>query len=123
LRGRSLGGQPGFNVLTPLVLAAASGGGQESAPRAMLVERGWVPYDHDEVPVVDALPPSGTVEVAGRLRAPDSRPEGTGGRFSPRDPATGRLTQTYYVDVERLARQMPFELVGAYLQQTASSPA
>lgn len=115
VRGRSMAGQPGFNVLTPLVL-------DRERPTAVLVERGWVPYDHDSVPVQDALPPSGTVEVSGRLLAPSSRPQGAGGRFAPRDPAEGRLVQTFYVDVERLAEQMPYRLVGAYVQQTGSTP-
>lgn len=117
LRGRSLGGQPGFNVLTPLVVGTAG-----AQPTAVLVERGWVPYEHDSVPVTQAPPPSGTVEVSGRLLAPTGPPEGASARFAPRDPAEGRLVQTYYVDVERLAAQMPFRLVDAYVQQTGSSP-
>lgn len=140
LRGRSLGGQPGFNVLTPLVLdddtaGEANAGSSElvagieaeaasaARPAAILVERGWVPYDNDTVPVVQAPPPEGPVSVSGLLRAPSTRPEGAGGRLTPRDPPAGELVQTFYVDVERLSAQMPFELVGAYLQQTASNPA
>ena len=120
LRGRSLGGQPGFNLLTPLVLESESLG--SDAATAVLVERGWVPYDHDTVPVADAAPASGLVSVSGLLRAPSGRPEGSGGNLAPRDPAEGELVQTFYVDVERLAPQMPFELVAAYVQQTNSAP-
>jgi len=120
LRGRSLGGQPGFNLLTPLLLEGGPGG--SGSARAVLVERGWVPYDHDTVPVTDAAPPAGAVSVSGLLRAPSSRPEGASASLAPRDPAEGDLVQTFYVDVERLAPQMPFELVGAYLQQTSSIP-
>ena len=54
LVGRSLEGQPGNHLLTPLV----TGEGW-----AVIVERGWVPYD---VPPVDATaPPEGEVEVEG----------------------------------------------------------
>lgn len=120
LRGRSIAGQPGFNVLTPLVL---EGAGSKARGQAVLVERGWVPYDHDTVPVADAPPPAGVVEVAGLLRAPTGRPKGASGRFAPRDQAEGALVQTYYVDVERLAQQMPFELLSAYVQQSGSTPA
>lgn len=116
LRGRSIEGQPGFNVVTPLLL-------EESDPttggEAVLVERGWVPYDHDSVPVVDAPPPSGTVEVVGRLRPSTSAPSG----LAPRDPATGVLVQTYYVDVDRLQSQLPYVLVPAYLSATRLTPA
>lgn len=118
LRGRSLGGQPGFNVLTPLVVDTT-----QDPPRAVLIERGWVPYEHDSVPVTAAAPPAGPASVAGLLREPRGRPEGAGGRLAPRDPPEGELVQTYYVDVARLGRQMPFELLGAYLQQTGSDPA
>lgn len=115
LRGRSLDGRPGFNLLTPLLLAAEAPGLDGAA---VLVERGWVPYDHDSVPVVDAAPPAGVVEVVGRLRAPSSSPGG----LAPRDPAEGVLVQSYYVDVERLQRQMPFTLVPAYVTATAVTP-
>lgn len=120
LRGRSIEGQPGFNVLTPLLLDEGAVSGSE---QAVLVERGWVPYDHDSVPVADALPPEDTVEIAGLLRAPSQRPAGAAGRFAPRDPVEGRLVQTFYVDVERLEAQLPFALVDAYVQQTRSVPA
>src|SRR5690606_37774731 len=115
LRGRSLNGQPGFNLLTPLLISEpdpALGGS------AVLVERGWVPYDHDTVPVVDAPPPPGTVEVVGRLRAPTTAPAG----LAPRDPADGVLVQTYYVDVIRLQQQLRYPLVPAYVTATALTP-
>ena len=104
LRGRSLEGQPGYNVLTPLVLEDGS---------AVLIERGWVSYGTETAPVVNAPPPAGEVVVTGRLREPGGRAEGT---FGPRDPAEGELEQTYYVDVRRLQPQMPYELVPAYVE-------
>lgn len=110
LRGRSLGGQPGYNVLTPLVLPTGD---------AVLVERGWVSFDMDSVPVQAAPPPAGTVTVTGRLRTPDSPTPGT---FGPRDPPEGELTQSYYVDVGRLQPQMPYELVPAYIVLTSVEP-
>lgn len=115
LRGRSLDGRPGFNLLTPFMLAADEPGVDGAA---VLVERGWVPYDHDSVPVIDAPPPAGEVEVVGRLRAPSSSPGG----LAPRDPAEGVLVQSYYVDVERLQGQMPFALVPAYVTATGLTP-
>ncbi|HZW27318.1 MAG TPA: SURF1 family protein [Trueperaceae bacterium] len=114
VRGRSLQGQPGYVVLTPLVLAGGSLAGS-----AVLVERGWVPYQHDSVPVTAAPPPEGEVTVTGRLRAPTSRREGT---IGPRDPAEGELVQTFYVDVDRLQPQMPYPLVRAYVELTAVTP-
>lgn len=110
LRGRSLDGQPGYNILTPLVLDDGS---------AVLVERGWVSYGTQTVPVEGAPPPADVVVVTGRLREPGGRAEGT---FGPRDPAEGELEQTYYVDVERLQPQMPYDLVPAYVELVAVEP-
>ncbi len=114
LRSRSLGGQPGFHVLTPLVVSDG-----ELAGSALLVERGWVPYGLDQVPVTEAPPPSGEVTVVGRLRLPRGRAEGA---FGPRDPEGGDLVQTFYVDAERLQAQMPYQLLPAYVELTASEP-
>ncbi|HEX7040899.1 MAG TPA: SURF1 family protein [Trueperaceae bacterium] len=114
LRGRTRDGQPGFHVLTPLVLSRAGLAGS-----AVLVERGWVPYAMDRVPVAEAPPPAGKVTVTGRLRRPTG---GRAGSFGPRDPAEGELVQAYYVDVERLQGQMPYPLVEAYVELTSVTP-
>ncbi len=119
LRGRSTGGGPGFHVLTPLVLDESAG---ELAGQAILVERGWVPYDMDEVPVEAALPPSGPVRVEGEAHPPQVPPSGALAGLAARDPAEGALTQSFYVDVARLQPQMPFELVPAYLKLRAQTP-
>lgn len=119
LRGRSLGGSPGFNVLTPLVLDESAG---QLAGKALLVERGWVPYDMDSVPVQAALPPDGTVSVRGQLHDPQAPPTGALAGLAAHDPTQGALTQSFYVDVQRLQPQMPFDLLPAYLTLTAQEP-
>jgi surfeit locus 1 family protein len=119
LRGRSLGGSPGFNVLTPLLLDESAG---ELAGKALLVERGWVPYDMDSVPVQAALPPQGTVRVRGVLHDPQVPPAGALAGLAAHDPATGALTQSFYVDVARLQPQMPFVLLPAYLTLSEQLP-
>lgn len=119
LRGRMLSGEPGFHVLTPLVLDETAG---RLAGATLLVERGWVPYSADQVPVAGALPPAGTVTVEGELRSPQLPPQGALARFAARDPAEGRLVQTFYVDIGRLQSQMPSELTPAYLRLRQQSP-
>ena len=114
LRSRSLGGHPGFDVLTPLEL----GGG-----RALLVDRGWVPFTDRDPPITDAAPPDGSVTVTGLLRDPDPIPSGFFKRISPQDPATGPLKKTFYANPQRLQAQMPFKLVGGYLQLGTQTPA
>lgn len=119
LRGRSANGQPGFHLLTPLTIA--DGGAWSGS--AVLVERGWVPYDHDTVPVQDAPPPAGTVEVLGELRSPQQPPTDAWAVLAPRDPPDGVLTQTFYADVTRLQPQMPYPLVPAWITLRSSTPA
>lgn len=114
LRSRSRNGQAGFHVLTPLV--------QESG-RALLVDRGWVPYAMDEPPVEEALPPAGTVTVEGVVQAEHDPPDGWLAGLAPRDPPAGPLQTTYYVNVERLAGQVPYPLEPVYLELRSQTPA
>lgn len=99
LRGRSNEGRPGNHVLTPLVM---SGG------RALIVDRGWVPSEHDSSPVVDALPPERRVEVTGIVLPSEGRGPLGGGSQAPTD-AVSRI------DVARIARGLPYETFPAYL--------
>lgn len=62
LYGRALNGEPGHHVLTPLLLERPLDGA-----RAILVDRGWVPFELGTPPVAPAAPPGGTVTVAGFL--------------------------------------------------------
>lgn len=61
LTPRSDNQQPGHHVLTPLVLDDGS---------AVVVDRGWVPFDSNEPPVQEALPPAGEVSVEGIVLPP-----------------------------------------------------
>ncbi len=79
VRNRSYNGIPGYHVLTPLVLPSGD---------AVIVNRGFVPLETSgDKPDVPAAP-SGVVTVDGRVRSSQQR-----GRFGPRDPAEGTLTQ------------------------------
>lgn len=113
LRSRSLGGHPGFDVLTPLELKNG---------KALLVNRGWVPYTDSNPPLPVAAPPSGDVTVTGLLHDPDPLPTGFFKRLSPQDPATGPLKKTFYANPQRLQAQMPFPLVGGYVQLLTQAP-
>lgn len=107
LQARSLDGVSGHNVLTPLLVDG----------QAVIVDRGWVPIDAKDPPVVGAEPVSGTVTVIGVLRKAEVR-----GSFGPTDPATGRLTRISRVDVVRLQQQMAVDLYPMWIQLTAQDP-
>ena len=105
----SRNGMPGYHVVTPLRLEDDPDG------RRLWVERGWVPDTFDQVPVTEAAPPEGRVEVVGWLRATTAPPTGWVAAIAPRDPPTGRLTTVAYLDPERLGDQVGGPLVPAVL--------
>jgi surfeit locus 1 family protein len=104
LAGRSLGDTAGNDLLTPLALADG---------RAIVVNRGWVPFSMDQPPVAQAAPPSGLVRVTGVLLTPD----GASG------PATQTVTLTTRVDLSHLARQLPPRTLPVYLLLQSQDPA
>lgn len=100
VRGRTVEGRVGFEVLTPLVL---SGG------PAVLVDRGWVPAAPGgalDAPTVPAAP-AGQVTVVGRLRPPESR----GGK--PHD-VNGRA-EVRRITPSAIAPTLPYPLFGVYV--------
>jgi cytochrome oxidase assembly protein ShyY1 len=106
LYGRTLNEQPGNHLLTPLILPDG---------RAVIVDRGWVPFELNTPPVAAALPPAGSVAVTGVLEPTD--PPGQAG------PAGGPITTTTTVDVPRLAQQLPYRVLPMYLWLQSQSPA
>ncbi|NUR84125.1 MAG: SURF1 family protein, partial [Nonomuraea sp.] len=110
VRRRPQEGRNGFYVLTPLV----TGQGQ-----AVLVNRGWVPAgpSADAPPEVPA-PPSGQVTVTGRLR-PGETEESSGLRERPGLPPG----QVLLIDPARIAKGLPYALVGGFVELTGQQPA
>jgi len=103
IRNRSFDGAPGYHVVTPLF---TDGG-------TLLVNRGWIPFGDGAEPS-DAPPPSGEVDVTGRVRRSQER-----GRFGAADPAEGTLAELARVDVERIAAQTSGPVYPAYVELIA----
>ena len=102
--GRSLDGEAGHFVVTPLVL---DDGG------AVLVIRGWVPFAMQSAPVRGAVPPPGKVEVSGFL-APD---EGDGTTAPDEDGVIRAL------DVGGISSSLPYGAFPFPLQLARQTPA
>jgi surfeit locus 1 family protein len=100
---RSEGGIAGDIVVTPLQLEDG---------RFVFVERGFVPLAAEAAP-----PPSGPVDIVGRLRPSQERRRG---QLS--DPSTGDLTEVQRLDIERLAAQVPGVPLPMYVELTSSDP-
>jgi len=101
--GRSLDGEAGHHVVTPLLLP---GGG------AILVVRGWVPFAMQAAPVRGAPPPANEVRVKGFL-APD---EGDG---SVGPDADGIIR---VLDVRGIASSLPYDVFPLPLQLVDQTP-
>lgn len=100
---RSQGGIAGMNVLTPLLLADG---------RAIIINRGFI--------ALSATPPSaptGPVEVVGTLRASEERTTGQATE------ASGKLTEFFRLDINRLQQQIDPELIPVALVAERSQPA
>jgi cytochrome oxidase assembly protein ShyY1 len=103
LYGRTLDGEAGHQVVTPLVLA--DGG-------AILVVRGWVPFAMQTAPVRGAAPPAAEVGVSGSL-LPD---EGDG---STAPDANGVIR---VLDVVGIASTLPYEVFPLPLRLIEQAP-
>jgi surfeit locus 1 family protein len=110
---RTYEGAPGYWVITPLVQADGT---------ALVVNRGWVPYDvQPEGPWDRFAPPSGTVTVTGQIRVPQVRSSGL--VEGPEDAAAGDLRVLARVDVGRLQQQVDAPLYPLYVDLRTQSPA
>jgi cytochrome oxidase assembly protein ShyY1 len=104
VRLRPFEGQVGFYVVTPLV---TDGGA------AVLVNRGWVPAGAGgtALPAVPA-PPASQVRVTGRLRPSEPPADGAA-------PPRGQITR---IDVPGIARTLPYDVYGGFLELTRQRP-
>lgn len=108
LEGRSDLGRPGSHLLTPLMIKPGL---------AVVVDRGWVPMDLSEPPIVQAGPPTGRVALTGVLLPPQPR---TG--LGPKDPPTGPVKRVQRVDLARLDQQLPYRVLPLVLRLEEQVP-
>jgi surfeit locus 1 family protein len=108
LLNRSFNDEPGNHLITPLLLTP-------SGP-AILVDRGWIPYDDNPASDYSGLDPAGSVQIRGLLRA--SQPE-PGWSILADPPSNGEWRQTWRnLNLERLQAQYPYPIFPVYLLQT-----
>lgn len=101
LKLQSWQGRAGVHLITPLVL---------DGDTAVLVDRGWIP-DAEAVPEnIGAFAEPGTVTVEGYAELTQTL---RGGASEPEGPQA----EWYRIDIEGIARQMPYELLPIYVLQ------
>lgn len=112
LSGRTYDGRAGVHLLTPLRLPGSN--------LALLVDRGWVPFEAQASGDFSHYQPSGSVEVEGLLRGSLETPtflfwSGPSGGGEAGFQRTWRT-----VDIPAIQEQMPYPLVPYYLVVTES---
>lgn len=102
LKGQLWGGQPGVHIITPLILSGSN--------RAVLVDRGWIPYEDSDPNKWEEFAEPGPVTVTGLARSADTPPRDT--------PSNTPQHEWYRVDIAALQIQMPYNLLPFYVQQS-----
>ncbi|MHB8513213.1 MAG: SURF1 family protein [Actinomycetota bacterium] len=109
LRARAIGDRPGNHVLDPLRLSDGTG---------IIIDRGWVPLDHDRPDGADFKAPSKQVTITGILVPTEPKPI----LFGPTDPSRGVLSTIGRIDLPRLQKQIPYSIKPLYLVMEEQQP-
>ena len=96
-------GQPGVHLITPLVIAGSN--------QAVLVDRGWIPYEESAPANWDKFAEPGTVQVRGRILLTQTA-------LLPTAPLTRRQDSWFRVDIAALQRQVSHPLLPIFIQQS-----
>ncbi len=108
VRNRGRGGDPGFQVLTPVVTDDGT---------AALVDRGWLAIPQGvDVPDVPA-PPSGRVVVTGLLRPTETQPS-----RGPHDGPDVPAGQVVRIDIPRISGGLPYPVYAGYVDLRTQDP-
>lgn len=99
-------GQPGVHLLAPLRL--------EGRAEAVLVDRGWIPFEESAPEAWSRFDEAGTQTVGGFLQPSQPPPRGN----APAAAGQGPQREWYRVDVQAIQAQVPYPLLPVYLLQT-----
>ncbi|MXX27559.1 MAG: SURF1 family protein [Caldilineaceae bacterium SB0668_bin_21] len=105
IRNQSYAGQPGYHLVTPLLIAGSD--------KAVLVNRGWIPVGEADPAHWRGLDEQHTGPHYGILQPTRRRPDGTVSAV-PQDTVTG----WYRLDIEAIGQTLPYPLLPVVLQLT-----
>ena len=105
IRNQSYAGQPGYHLVTPLLIAGSA--------KAVLVNRGWIPVGEADPATWRGLDELHTGPQYGILQPTRRRPDGTVSAI-PHDTVTG----WYRLDIEAIGQTLPYTLLPVVLQLT-----
>jgi len=110
LKNQVWGNQLGVHLLTPLKIAGSS--------LAVLIDRGWIPFE-DAVPgKVEQYNQPGQVSIEGVIHLQQSEPSLGGMTDPPLSPGQLRLQSWIVVNLDRIQEQVNYQLLPIYIQQS-----
>lgn len=108
LRNQVYNNQPGYHLLTPLLLSDGTG---------ILVERGWIPAQGNDQPSDwRQYDQPGEVNISGVIRLGQTAGEIGGVSDQELAPGQSNLDVWNLVNVERIARQLPYPVLPVFVQ-------
>lgn len=107
LRNQVWESQNGYHLLTPLIM--------EGSPYAILVDRGWVPFD--DAADLKKYSLRDQVHITGRIRRPQSQPDFGGVPDPTLQPGQQRLEAVNIINLDRIQEQVNMPLLPVYIQQ------
>ncbi len=110
LRNQDWQGRLGVHLLTPLVI--------DGSEQAVLVDRGWVPYEDFTAGKLAQYDQPGLEEVHGAIRRSQTKPM-IGGQED-QIPGSGEapLLAWYWININGISGQMPYDLLPVYLHSS-----
>ena len=113
VRTRMTGTDPGFSLLTPLIMADGT---------AVMVNRGWIPLEYDTPEEWRQFDEPGTVSVQGILRSSLQKGEMGSALVDPTlPPGETHLDYWNFANLSRLQEQLPYPILDVYIQQAPGS--
>jgi surfeit locus 1 family protein len=112
LRNQDWEGRLGVHLLTPLMI--------NDEEKAILIDRGWVPYEDFTEGKLNQYDEPGLVELPGTIRRSQSKP--LIGSRADQVPGLGEppLRAWNWINITDIGKQIPYELLPVYLVSTSS---
>lgn len=107
LRNQDWDGRLGVHLLTPLLIAGAE--------EALLIDRGWIPYEEYTGGNISQYDIAGQVQVEGMLRRSQSKPAIGGVADAVPGPGEAPLKAWNWINLSDISAQLPYPLLPVYL--------
>lgn len=113
LRNQDWQGRLGVHLLTPLLI--------EGTDSALLVDRGWIPYEDFTEGKLGIYDVAGSTQVEGILRRSQSKPAIGGRADQVPGPGEAPLQAWNWININDISKQLPYPLLPAYMAQVPIS--